>query len=141
MYDLIRAEKQRWPIDYWLRFIAKDAVDMVGDRLVRTRRHKRETIRVGLLRRAVDVYRPVDPAREAYVAIRLGALVRDPQPKLEDIIVLALAVATEVTDALDLSEDRESRERMRHLFGRLPEPLWEVVTHTQAAIAHHVMTR
>ena len=83
----------------------------------------------------------LDPAREAYVAIRLGALVRDPQPKLEDIIVLALAVATEVTDALDLSEDRESRERMRHLFGRLPEPLWEVVTHTQAAIAHHVMTR
>lgn len=140
IHDLILGESAHWPVDVWLRYLAPDARDLVGDRLVISRRYQRDTVRTGLLRRSVRRYRPVDPALAAYSVVRLGNALRSRQLSLQDAVVVALAVATDLTDAIDLTGGPVPRDLSPALAHLLPEPVREVIAHTEACVAQHVMT-
>jgi hypothetical protein len=140
VWDLIRGEPKALAVDVWLRYLAQDAVDLVGDRLVRARRYQRDQVRVGLLRRTVQLYCPLDPGRAAYATVRLRTALRG-QVSMGDVLLTAIAVATELAELAELWDEDKPPEHLRSLFRQLPQPLWEVVTHTQASVAHIVMTR
>ncbi|MGH3731488.1 MAG: GPP34 family phosphoprotein [Micromonosporaceae bacterium] len=140
VYDLICAEPARLSIDDWLRYLSRGAHHRVGVRMVHVYGYQAETVRTGLLRRPVRVYLPVDPGRAAYTAVRLRNAVQEPGVRHDDIVAVALAVATELSEHIVLWDDEFPPGLLPSLFKKLPDPVWEVLTRTQVSVARHVMT-
>lgn len=131
-------ESRHRAVRTWLGFLARTAADAVGERLSRSgviRRHEKR----GLLRTTVS-YVATDLNALAWPATRLLALLDRPQPPTApDALLFGLVSATGLTREVLWNADPRAQHRFGVLLPALPQPLRELVGHTEAAVGAAVL--
>lgn len=130
------------PVETWLRFLAADAVTDVRHRMCTAGLLARvRTRRLGVTAKAR--FLPTDSNAAAWPAIRLANHLCAGQPvPLEDAALAGLVHACGLLKHVLWGPEHASGFGYAdHLRQLLPAPLASVVTHTEAAVGQHVLTR
>ncbi|NLU78771.1 GPP34 family phosphoprotein [Micromonospora sp. HNM0581] len=136
--DQLVGEAQHQSVRTWLSFLAQTAVTAVGERLSRAGVLRRQESR-RLLRTSVT-YQPIDLNTVAWPATRLRALLeRVEPPSVPDATLLGLVAAAGLTREVLWSAGPRAHHRLSLIIPALPDPLKELVAHTEAAVGAAVL--
>ncbi|MGC5053001.1 GOLPH3/VPS74 family protein [Micromonospora sp. DT48] len=136
--DQLVGEAQHQSVRTWLSFLAQTAVTSVGERLCRAGVLRRQETR--RLLRTVVTYQPIDLNVVAWPATRLRALLeRAEPPTVPDALLLGLVTAAGLTREVLWSAGPRAHHRLNLIIPALPDPLKELVAHTEAAVGAAVL--
>ncbi|RZS30538.1 Golgi phosphoprotein 3 GPP34 [Herbihabitans rhizosphaerae] len=123
----------------WLRYLAADAYDQVGTRLVHSgHAHRRQARR---LLRTVTVFDLVDPNTAAGPVARLSSRLHARHPlSLLDATLIGLMAATGLEKEVTRDAPVPAHRLIPDLVGRLPPPLRELVAATETAVGDAVLS-
>lgn len=136
--DLLVAQPQHREIRTWLAFLAQDAEDRVGERLLRA-----GVVEPVVRRKLTGTrthYMPVNSDQRnvvAWAAVRLAdLLVHRREMNLTDQALAGLVMATGLTRYVlwDLTSQRSGLEQLSMVVSFLPDDLRELVEYTEAAV-------
>lgn len=133
------AERRVTAVRDWLHYLARDAYERVGQRLVRAGtvkpRHRRWSPRTTV------IYEPLDLNTAAWPLARLaGHLQRHESLGAGDLLLAGLITATGLQDYLLDSLPAAAGQHLRTQLSRLPVPRYELLAETEAAIGDAVLT-
>ncbi|MFF5228940.1 GPP34 family phosphoprotein [Dactylosporangium sp. NPDC000521] len=137
--DLLIAQPQHREIRTWLAYLAADATDQVGERLLRAGVVEPVTRRK-LLSASQTLYLPLTAEQRntaAWESIRLSeALAHRRSMGLHDRSLIALVVATGLTRHVfaGVQEQRECMRQLPAIMASLPDDLVQLVQYTEAAV-------
>lgn len=136
----IVSEAEHTAVGTWLAFIGQEAVEWVGRRAALSGLVRRQEVRrmwVTSVR-----YPALDPDQAGRTTIRLQQAVWRTEPlPMYDMVLAALIAATGLSRAVWFDSDPASSRYLAGLRSALPRPLFDLVAHTEAAIANAVITR
>jgi hypothetical protein len=138
--DQIRAEPRVRDVRSWLAFLAQDAEETVGQRLLRAGLVERHTSR---WRRSAVRWMPLDGLAAARPSGRLYmALSRNEALTVSDAVLGGLVTAVGLTRTVlfDSGARSASAQRLLAWVAALPLPLHELVAQTEAAVGALVLT-
>jgi len=136
--DLLIAQPQHREIRTWLAYLAADATEQVGERLLRAGVVEPVTRRK--LLSAQTLYLPVSAEQRntaAWESIRLSeALAHRRSMGLHDRALIALVVATGLTRHVfaGVQEQRECMRQLPAIMASLPDDVVQLVQYTEAAV-------
>jgi hypothetical protein len=140
MLSAIIAEPQH-ELPVWLTFFAQTSVDIVQERLVAHRFMHVESR--GVLR-SKQTYVPVDPMSVEWRSLRIARLISKRDIRTwEDLSIIGLIVATDLTDAVMWNASPEDRENLLVILRYLnDEPsLHALITQVETLIAAAVLSQ
>lgn len=130
-------EPEPRPIRDWLRYLGRDAYELVAQRMVRE-----GLVRVTQARRfrRSTSYQPVDLNAAAWPLLRVARKLARREPVvLPDIVLAGLIHVTGLERYLRIEAVTDIGEYRDHLIAGLPRPLRVLVAETEAAIGDAVM--
>jgi hypothetical protein len=136
--DLLIAQPQHRELRTWLAFLAQDAADRVGERLIRA--GVLESVTRRKLLGTHRIYVPMNSDQRnaaAWVPVRLAnILVQGRVVDIADRALAGLVVATGLTRHVlwDFSVHRPGITHLHTVVESLPTDLREIVDHTEAAV-------
>jgi hypothetical protein len=136
--DLLMAQPQHRDVRTWLAFLAQDAADRVGERLLRA--GVLEPVSRRRLLGTQTLYMPVNSDQRnaaAWETVRLAnLLVHGRSMDLADRTLTGLVVATGLTRHVlwDIAAHRAGLTNLNPIVESLPADLRELVEHTEASV-------
>jgi len=136
--DLLIAQPQHRELRTWLHFLAQDAAERVGERLIRA------GVVEPVLRRKIlstqTIYMPMNEDQRnvaAWAPIRLANILVHRRPMdIGDRVLSGLVVATGLTRHVlwDFTAHRQALMHLPNVVGSLPDDLRELIEHTEALV-------
>lgn len=134
------AQPQHTTVRIWLDFLARDAADLVAQRLWRAGHVRREVSR-RLLRADGVRWVPVDWNTAHWPTARLSIHLRDRARMTQtDVFLAGLVAATGLDEGLLQKAPASSHDYLRQVIAALPAPVRELVTHTEVAVGQAVLS-
>lgn len=133
----ILGEREPRPVRDWLRYLGRNAYELVAQRMVRE-----GLVRLGETKRfrRSPTYRPVDLNAAAWPVVRLAQkLARREAIVLPDVVLAGLIKATGLEKYLRVEAVVDVAEFQQRLVSELPTPLRVLVAETEAAIGEAVL--
>jgi hypothetical protein len=138
VFEEVRRESEPSPVWDWLSYLARDAYDRVGQRMMRE--GLLTTGSRGLLRGGG--YQPVDLNAAAWPLVRLAQkLSRREAMVLPDVVLAGLVRATGLNRYLRAAALEDVQDYQRQLVAQLPTPLHILVSEAEGAIGEAVLRR
>lgn len=134
--ERLLAESEPQLVLDWLRFLCRDAHELVGRRMAAGGYLQ---VKKGKLRRATS-YVPTDVNVAAWPITRLSVQLANTEPvSLPDTVLAGLLLATGLDSHLRSEADSDIQGYLSQLISRLPPSLRSLVAETEAAIGEAVL--
>lgn len=135
----IVAEPDHTALATWLAFLGQEAVDRVGRRVAREGIVRRQEVRRMWM--SSVRYPPLDPDRAGRPTVRLQQAVWRAEPiPLGDMTLASLVDVSGLSKQVWFDSDANAGRYLASLHSALPRALFDLVAHTEAAIANAVIT-